>query len=336
MAGAAASRPAQPLIWTATDGRAGNAAQVRSLAAALLDAPPAAEIERPHAVRGLTLPPRAPWTALPAWAWPAPFSALTQEARAALAPPWPKIWIGAGRRTAPISAEVKRRAGGETFVIHMLDPHMAPGRFDLLVTPEHDRRRGPGVLTTIGTPAYFSAEAMAEADGAFAAPPGQRAVVLLGGASKTHSFTEAAAAALEGHLKALAAAGWHFRITASRRTPDAITAQMRALAEEIGGEFWAGPSDGPNPYLAWLIQADTALVTEDSANMLCEAAYHGLPIHMVRLKGKAAKFTTLHQSLIAGGHARWFSGALEVWKAAPLREAERVAKAIWARVQAAP
>lgn len=62
--------------------------------------------------------------------------------------------------------------------------------------------------------------------------------------------------------------------------------------------------------------------------MLSDAAWHGLPIHIARLKGKAPKFDRLHQSLIDRGCARWFEGELDTWDYEPLREAGRVADKI--------
>ena len=107
---------------------------------------------------------------------------------------------------------------------------------------------------------------------------------------------------------------------------------MRALADQVGARFWAGASDGPNPYIAWLMFSDVAIVTEDSANMLSDAAYHGLPVHIARLHGRAPKFDRLHESLIRRGVARWFDGDLESWSFEPLREADRVADAIVAKL----
>jgi len=157
---------------------------------------------------------------------------------------------------------------------------------------------------------------------------GKSAVVILGGDSKTHTFTDRAATRLADQLKALGQQGWRFRITASRRTPLSVSAKFRALSQEIGARFWEGPSDGPNPYLAWLIFSDAAIVTEDSSNMLSDAAYHGLPIHMAKLEGSNVKFARLHDSFIRRGCAKWFDGQLSAWEYKPLREADRVADEI--------
>lgn len=288
-----------------------------------------------HREKPLLLSPRAPWTWLPSSAWPAPRLALPTAQREQLAPPFPTIWIAAGRRSAPYSAWVREASEGRTLVVHILDPHMPPEQFDLLVTPQHDEISGANVISTIGSPSYFSPDDQEQAGLEFADLADERtksAMVILGGNSKTHTFNMGAAETLAQQLRHLAGAGWRLRMTASRRTPPDVVARMRALADQVGARFWAGPDDGPNPYLAWLNFSDVAIVTEDSANMLSDAAYHGLPIHMARLTGKSVKFDRLHEALIARRAARWFTGELETWNYEPLREADRVADAIIAKL----
>lgn len=324
-----------PSVWAVSDGRAGNAAQVRAIIQALGATRRWMQVAHisgeGHREAPLELSPRAPWVWLPAGQWPAPRLALPADQKAELQSPWPSIWIGAGRRTAPYSAAVRHWSGGATYVVHVLDPGMNPAEFDLLVTPEHDGVAGQNVITTVGSPAYFSPDDTEQAALAFADladEPGKSALVILGGNSKTHQFTMGVAETLSQQLKQLSGQGWRLRITTSRRTPIEVVARMRRLADEIGARFWAGPEDGANPYLAWLSFSDVALVTEDSSNMLSDAAYHGLPVHMVRLTGRHPKFDRLHDSLIRRGVARWFDGTLESWSYEPLREADRIADRI--------
>lgn len=324
-----------PSVWAVSDGRAGNAAQVRAIVQALGATRRWMQIAHingeGHRDTPLVLNPRAPWVWLPAGRWPAPRLALQADQRAMLQPPWPTVWIGAGRRTAPYSAAMRDWSGGATLVVHVLDPGIEPSAFDLLVTPEHDEVSGENVISTLGSPAYFSPDDREQAGLAFADLADERArsaLVVLGGTSKTHTFTMGAAETLAQQLKQLSGAGWRLRITTSRRTPVEVIARMRRLADEIGARFWAGPEDGTNPYLAWLSFSDVAIVTEDSANMLSDAAYHGLPVHMVRLTGRHPKFDRLHDSLIRRGVARWFDGTLERWSYEPLREADRIADRI--------
>ncbi|MBA3066859.1 MAG: hypothetical protein FP825_00035 [Hyphomonas sp.] len=328
-----------PSIWAVSDGRAGNASQVRALVHALGDPGRWMQIAHiagaAHRPAPLVLTPRAPWTWLPADAWPMPLLSLPASQRAGLAPPWPTLWIAAGRRSAAFTKLVRERSDGKTFTVQILDPHIDASNFDLLVVPEHDGLTGANVVTTVGSPAYFGPDLLEEAGQAFAPladDTSRSVVVILGGNSKVHTFTPAAAARLEGQLRALAAQGWRLRITTSRRTPVSIAVQFRKMADETGGQFWGGAQDGPNPYLAWLMFSKAAIVTEDSSNMLSEAAWHGLPVHIAPLEGKAEKFDKLHASLIARGAARRFTGTLDQWTYEPLREADRVADLIVAKL----
>lgn len=328
-----------PSVWAVSDGRAGNAAQARALAQALGATSRWVKIAhiagRGHREAPLTLTPRAPWLWLPADRWPAPLKSLPEAQRAELTPPWPDVWIAAGRRSAALTKYVREASGGKTLTVQILDPRVSPQHFDILVVPEHDAIGGANVVRTIGSAAHFAPEMLEEAAQAFAPladETGRAALVVLGGDSRVHSFTDAAAARLEGQLRALAASGWRLRITASRRTPVPVAARFRKMAGETGAHFWAGPQDGPNPYLAWLIFSQAAIVTEDSANMLSEAAWHGLPVHIARLEGHSEKFNRLYDSLLKRGAARWFTGTLDQWTYEPLREADRAADVIVAKL----
>lgn len=324
-----------PSIWAVSDGRAGNAAQVRAILSALTETRRWMQIAHiqgtGHRSDPLTLQPRAPWTWLPGINWPAPRLALPPEQRSELNGPWPNIWIAAGRRSAPYTVAARGWSGGQTYTVQILDPKSDPAAFDLVVVPEHDTLTGPNVLRTIGSPSHFSEDAVEEAGQVFADLADERrksVLVILGGDSKTHKFTRKDAQTLEAQIETLAREGWRVRMTTSRRTPVSVVASMRALADRIGAQFWAGSEDGQNPYLGWLLYSDAAIVTEDSANMLCDAAWHRLPIHIARLSGKSAKFEQFHQDLIGRGCARWFEGALNQWDYEPLREAGRVADQI--------
>jgi len=65
-----------PSIWAVSDGRAGNAAQVRAIVSALSETRRWLQIGHivgsGHRSEPITLNPRAPWTWLPGANWPAP------------------------------------------------------------------------------------------------------------------------------------------------------------------------------------------------------------------------------------------------------------------------
>jgi uncharacterized protein len=331
--------PLGPSVWAVSDGRAGNAAQVRAILKALGDTRRWMKIAHidgaAHRADPVTLTPRAPWTFLPADKWPLLSHSLPASQRGVLEGPWPTVWIAAGRRSAAYTRAVRELSGGKTFTVQILDPYIDPSNFDMLVAPSHDEVTGPNVISTIGSPSYFSPDQIEDAGQAFADLADERAktaIVIIGGDSKTHSFTEAAAERLESQLRVLAGLGWRLRITTSRRTPLQVVTRFRNMADQVGARFWSGPEDGANPYLAWLAFSDVAIVTEDSSNMLSDAAWHGLPVHIARLEGRHEKFDRLHDSLINHGAARWFGGTLETWTYPSLREADRVADAIVAKL----
>ena len=328
-----------PSVWVASDGRAGNEAQAMAIARALGEMSRWVRIAHINGKGHRSAPLKLSFTGLqpllPSRLWWSPLNALPKDQRADLSAPWPTMWIGAGRKTGPISKYVRSASRGETLTIHLMNPQLPLDDFDLVIAPEHDGLSGPNVMSTVGSPAYFAPETIEDTELAFAdmaEERGFKVAVVLGGDSKSHKMTEAAAQRLEEDLEKVAAAGARLRITCSRRTPTHARVRFRAFAERTGARFWESLADGQNPYLAFLLMSDAAIVTEDSANMLSEAAYFGLPIHIARLEGEHSKFDKFHSDLIKRGIAKWFDGEVSSWTYTPLREVDRVADEIVKRL----
>src|SRR5204862_7609066 len=117
-------------IWAVSDGRAGIEAQVEGLAQAVARQVPAQITLKHIAYRGGL-------GRLPALMNPFPRAALTD--RRQVAPPWPDLWIAAGRATLPLSIRMRRWSRGKSFVVQLQDPRLPPGMFDLVIPPRHDR-----------------------------------------------------------------------------------------------------------------------------------------------------------------------------------------------------
>lgn len=316
-----------PTVWCISDGRAGIERQTVALSNALSEV---ISIE----TKIIRLNPRAPQVWLPPSLWPAPLAALPDNQRAQLIAPWPDVWIANGRRSIAYSLRAKAWSEGKSLIVQVQDPRVDPSRFDLVVPPVHDGVKGGNVIETLGAPVWFT---QAQIDAAVAQFPDlasiskPKVLVILGGPSKRHRFNLARAHAIIDDLAKIAGSGAHLLITTSRRTPNEVTALFRAFAKTVEGNFFGDVTrDGPNPYLAWLASADAALVTEDSTNMMTDAAFFGLPIHLLRLEGGDARFDRLHAGFINAGAARWFTGGLEDWHYPPVRDAMVVAKAITA------
>lgn len=323
-----------PSVWCVADGRAGILNQTKALAAALAEPERAAKLAHIRSdaqSRDVILQPQGWQLMLRPDLWLMPLSALPDDQRRLLSPPWPDVWIAAGRRSIPYSRMMRKLSGGRTLVVQAQDPKISLTSFDLVIPPEHDAVSGPNVFSILGSPVWFSQERIATAQKQFehlSQADGQKVLVSLGGDSRTHKFTEARAAAIEVDLRKLTP-GRKFWITVSRRTPEAIRNRFRTLAGELGAAFWENEQrDGSNPYVAFLSLCDAVLVTEDSANMLADPAFFGKPIHILKLEGASPRFDRLHQGFIAAGAARWFDGGLQTWSYQPIREAARAADEI--------
>ncbi len=250
---------------------------------------------------------------------------------------WPDLWIATGRATLPMSARVRQRSGGRTFVVQTQDPRWRNAAYDLIVAPAHDGVAGANVVSITGSPHRVTAERLAEGAAAFAdrlGPlPAPRVAALIGGRSRAFDLPEAHAAELAGRIAgAVEAAGGSLMLTFSRRTPEAAKAVMTDRLKHLPGLIWDG--EGANPYFAFLHVADHILVTEDSANMAAEAASTGRPVHilpMIPLK-PADKFARLHADLRERSAARPFDGTLDAWTCAPLAETDRAARAVLDRM----
>ncbi|MDQ1154249.1 mitochondrial fission ELM1 family protein [Brevundimonas sp. SORGH_AS_0993] len=310
-------------LWVISDGRAGIENQALGLAEAVQRLTPAQIVVK-----------RIRWRPL-FDRWPSALKtpAMLDPASAPLAPPWPDLWIAAGRATLPLSLRMSRLEGERPLVVQVQDPRWKTSRYDMVVAPAHDGLSGDNVFEITGSPHRITPRRIAEAAPAFAeridALPRPRVAVLIGGRSRAFDLTEAHAAALADRIaQAVRTAGGSLMLTFSRRTPDAARAVLTARLSDLPGWIWDGAGD--NPLFAFLHAADHILVTEDSANMAAEAASTGQPVHilpMVPLK-PAGKFARLHADLRARGAARPFDGTLAPWTYAPLAETDRAARAV--------
>ncbi|MFP4520157.1 MAG: mitochondrial fission ELM1 family protein [Oceanicaulis sp.] len=242
----------------------------------------------------------------------------------------PDLWIGCGR-AAVKAAPAFRRAHPGAVMVYVQDPRSHHDVFDLIVPPRHDRLTGRNVFPILGSPNRIQAERLEEARTAFlirldSLPP-PRAAFLIGGDSKHHRFSNAACDYLLGRIEQVRQMGVAAMITTSRRTP---TALARALADRYGRapDVWLHQGDGPNPYFAFLAAADYIFVTEDSTNMLTEAAATGNPVFKLGVDGDPGKFRALYAGLEGHGAVRPWLGKLHAWDYPPLDETARAASRV--------
>lgn len=310
-------------IWAVSDGRIGIEAQVLGLAEAVARRRPADVVLKRIGWRfGLG---RLPWRMIPRWAL---------KAESPIGPPWPDLWIGAGRASLPLSTQVRAWSGGRTFVVQTQDPRGAAPAFDLVVPPLHDELDGPNVLPIVGAPNRMNAEGFARDLAAMRHRidplPRPRVAMIVGGKSNSHDLPPERARAMAAKVaEAVRAVGGSLLVSFTRRTPARAQAILRQGLADVPGWIWDG--EGENPYFAFLAAADIILVTEDSTNLATDAASTGKPIHVLAMAGGGEKFDRFHADLRRRGVSRPFDGALATWSYEPLDETNRAAAEVLRR-----
>jgi uncharacterized protein len=311
--------------WAISDGAAGNERQATALAGALGDATRVVRI-------GL----RQPWDLLaPRLTIGAAFAVRDAEGRP-LAPPWPDIAIGCGRRAALITHVLRDWSAGRTFTVQILDPRIDTRAFDVVVVPQHDRVEGTNVIRSIGALNPVDARWLAAGRTRFASLaslPAPRTAVLIGATNRAQRLDRRYFDALLDRLAAQHAMdGGSFLVSASRRTPGDMGTHLRAAFSVFPGTFWAGPADGDNPYAGFLAWADRIVVTPDSVNMISEACAAGKPVYTFALQPIAGKLGAFHETLRASGHLRLLGELTPKSQPPPLAETGEIAdlvRALW-------
>ncbi|KFN49180.1 mitochondrial fission ELM1 family protein [Arenimonas composti] len=311
---AAPSSAPSSACWFLHDGLAGHRRQAAALAAALHPQPVEQVLEI-----------AAPW----AWAAPRRLPgarrAFGPEFAAALATP-PALAIGCGRRAALATRLLHTRGSRAVQILH---PRTDTRGWDLVIVPEHDGRPGANVINVCGSlnpidAAWLSAARLQRPD--FAALPGPRTVVLLGGPTAAVRFDAEAFASLAGRLDAVFAAdGGSLLVLGSRRTDPAIAAEARRRWARTPGLRWFDAGDGDNPYASALAWADRIVCSPDSANMVSEACATPAPVFVAEPERAGGRIAVLLASLRQRGRIRAQDDRLAPFDVQPLRETPRIA-----------
>ena len=314
--------PSDVISWIVSDGKAGNETQCLGVVDAL-----GVGYKIKHVA------PQGLYGAL------APYGPVDPRDRfgqpgSQFAPPWPQIAIGCGRLTTPYIRALRKANPFATYTVILLDPKTGPGTADLFWVPEHDRRRGPNVISTLTSPHRYSPERLAELRAsvplAIAALPSTRIGVLIGGPNGDYRFTPADVTRLVGLMADLTRRGAGLMITFSRRTPPDLAAGIEAATRDAPRILWQGGA-GENPYPDFLAHADAFIVTADSVNMTGEACVTGKPVHVFHPAGGSRKFDRFHTSLQDYGATRPLREAAAVftpWTYGPLYSARAIADEI--------
>ena len=321
--------PHRPLAgrkaWLITDDKIGMQVQVKGVADAL-------GLAAEHKL----VAPSGLWRLLAPYGPPDPRDRLT--------PPWPEIALATGRLSIPAIRALRRAAGPATFTVVLQDPRTGAATADVIWVPEHDKRRGPNVITTLTAAHSFTPERLARLAATepawLAGLPRPRVAVILGGRNDVYRYTTEDDQRFGASIASIARLGASFLVTPSRRTHAGLGDAVRRATEGAPCYFWDGT--GENPYPAFLAHADRFVVTGDSVNMTGEPLVTGKPVWVYEPTGGSDKFRRFHASLRRYGATRSLPDAvksLDGWTYQPLDAAAQIAREIearWTRQRAEP
>jgi mitochondrial fission protein ELM1 len=304
--------PENPIVWVLADPRAGTAAQALGIAARLGGGPRVVPLE---------------WGPLARLPLPIPTLAGLRD-RAGFAPPWPRLAISAGRRSAPVARWLAARG---VRIVHCMRAWPAGG-IDLMVIGRHDRPpEAPNILPILGATHGLTPDRLAEARAAapeLGALPSPRVALLVGGKVRGEGLDPALAAGLGAQVVGFAGS---VMATTSRRTGEAAADALAASLAPVPHRLHRWGRGGANPLLAFMAWADALVVTGDSISMLSESLVTTAPIFVAPLGGEGPRHLAMHESLYAAGQARPISAAPAPFPRRPLDETGRVAAEIRAR-----
>jgi uncharacterized protein len=304
--------------WGITDGSAGMAAQVKALAAAL-----GADLDM-KVVRV-----KMPWVKLPNICYATPLrklvlSSLIEKGSDSLEGPFPDIIISCGRRAAIVTSALRDKLRAQPgvkapYFVHIQAPQMNPKYFDLVVAMAHDKISAPNVIKTRYALHHVTPDVLNEARARWAPEfekyPSPKVAVLIGGSTNKYTLAPEAIDHMIIVLERLLRnTDGSLLITPSRRTGEEGIARLRAAFE--GKErVYIYDFVSENPYLGMLAVADSFVITNDSVNMMSEAAATGKPLHIIAFSNhKGTKPSRFAAGLIRDGIARPLGARLEAWE----------------------
>lgn len=304
-------------IWVLTDGKAGDMVQALGVTEALGIVPEIRQVA-----------PRKPWV----WLMPkGPIDPKEDYLRdgSPIAQPFPDLVIATGRRTVPYLRRV-RSLSPNTFTVFLKDPRTGAGTADFIWVPEHDTLRGENVLVTLTSPHRCGTEPLQKAreNVANLLPnlQGIRIVVVLGGNSINHKWTNQSITEFVQKLNRFKKHSACFFVTPSRRTPPELLQAVQDMLTYTPHYIWDG--SGENPYLAMLATADHIVVTADSVNMIGEALTTGKPVYVFEPEGGHRKFEFFLSALKKRKAILPLDGSLQTARYAPINSTAIIATEI--------
>jgi len=241
------------------------------------------------------------------------------------------IIISCGRKSVIPSIYLKKSSKKKIFNIHIQDPKVYLGNFDLVIAPEHDNLRGKNVISSKGAIHYLTLDEIKNNHNYLADKLNKNheyLLLVLGGPNKYYNYEDKNLINIfdiikkilnNNNLKAI--------VIPSMRTPKKT---INLANEHLGLENLVINNVDKKAYLSGLSLAKYIIVTCDSTSMISEAALTGKPIYIADIpaKRKDERFKKFRDLFSELNITKNLNEKLEIWTYKSLNETTRIAKEI--------
>ena len=241
------------------------------------------------------------------------------------------IIISCGRKSVIPSIYLKKSSKKKIFNIHIQDPKVSLGNFDLVIAPEHDNLRGKNVITSKGAIHYLTLDEIKNNHNYLADKLNKNheyLLLVLGGPNKYYDYEDQNLINIFGIIKKiLNNNNLQAIVIPSMRTPKKT---INLANEHLGPENLVINNVDKKAYLSGLSLAKYIIVTCDSTSMISEAALTGKPIYIADIpaKRKDERFKKFRDLFSELNITKNLNEKLEIWTYKSLNETTRIAEEI--------
>ena len=241
------------------------------------------------------------------------------------------IIISCGRKSVIPSIYLKKSSKKKVFNIHIQDPKVSLGNFDLVIAPEHDNLIGKNVITSKGAIHYLTLDEIKNNHNYLAdklKKNHEYILLVLGGPNKYYDYEDQNLINIFGIIKKiLNKNNLQAIVIPSMRTPKKT---INLANEHLGLENLVINNVDKKAYLSGLSLAKYIVVTCDSTSMISEAALTGKPIYIADIpaKRKDERFKKFRDLFSELNITKNLNEKLEIWSYKSLNETTRIAEKI--------
>ena len=241
------------------------------------------------------------------------------------------IIISCGRKSVIPSIYLKKSSKKKIFNIHIQDPKVSLGNFDLVIAPEHDNLIGKNVITSKGAIHYLTPDEIKNNHNYLVDKLNKNheyLLLVLGGPNKYYDYEDKNLTNIFGIIKKiLNNNNLQAIVIPSMRTPKKT---INLANEHLGPENLVINNVDKKAYLSGLSLAKYIVVTCDSTSMISEAALTGKPIYIADIpaKRKDERFKKFRDLFSELNITKNLNEKLEIWSYKSLNETTRIAEEI--------